>query len=130
MSVLRSVRSRPKDVNAAAWRALLWLYLPFSLSGYVIWTAYWAIAGSNLKTSYFLGEGVASPLHPKELLTGVSGIFVVLLPFLVGMAFMMWVLGRSLETRMRGDRTQTVGWVALAFIVTAIALITDFSTDI
>ena len=73
---------------------------------------------------------MASPLHPKELLTGVSDIFVVLLPFLVGMAFMMWVLGRSLETRMRGDRTQTVGWVALAFIVTAIALITDFSTDI
>ena len=109
--------------SAAAWRALLWLYAPFSLSGYAVWAIAWGILGSRLRTSLFQPDGPAGPGALQQLLSGQGAALVLPLLLLCGLTALLWIFVRHPETRMRGGRTQTVGWAVVAFMSTASVLI-------
>lgn len=117
------ITTRPMEVNPAAWVALLWVYVPFSLSGYLLWLAYWAIAGSNLKTSYFLDVDQQGSVPTAQNVFSTGSTFAVLLLIVLALVLLMGLLWSTPETRMRGDRTQTVGWIVLMFSVIAAGLL-------
>ncbi len=106
-----------REVQVAAWRALLWLYAPFSLAGYLVWMVAWATAGSRLKTSYFL---TAAPEPFGRLTTSVTQTLGLPLLLLVGLAVILVLFLRSPDTRMRGGRSQAAAWVVLSFAATGL----------
>ncbi len=110
------------EVQAAAWRALLWLYVPFSLAGYLVWFVFWAVVGSRLRTSYFLASPPPAPIQLEQLVGPLANAALPLV-MLLGIAGVLWVFLRAPHTRMRGGRSQAVAWVVATFISTALALL-------
>lgn len=111
-----------REVQAATWRALLWLYVPFSLTGYVLWIVYWVIAGSRVKTSYFLPGGATDLTYARHVVTALGGALLLPLLLLLGLALILRIFLTSPAPRIRIGPNQALAWAVLAFMGIAIAL--------
>jgi hypothetical protein len=111
-----------REVQAAAWRALLWLYVPFSLTGYVLWLVFWLIAGSRVKTSYFLPSGATDLSYARQLVAALGGAIVLPVLLLLGLVVVLRVFLASPEPRIHIGQNQALAWAVLAFMGIALAL--------
>ena len=111
-----------REVQAAAWRALLWLYVPFSLTGYVLWLVFWLIAGSRVKTSYFLPSGATDLSYARQLIAALGGAIVLPVLLLLGLVVVLRVFLANPEPRIHIGQNQALAWAVLAFMGIALAL--------
>ena len=111
-----------REIQAAAWRALLWLYIPFSLTGYALWFIFWVIVGSRVKTSYFLPGGATDLSHARELIRALGGPLVLPLVLLLGLGVILRLFAAHPAPRIRIDQHQALAWAVLAFMGITVAL--------
>lgn len=115
--------NRQHEVQAAAWRALLWLYIPFSLSGYLLWAVFWVVAGSRIKTSYFMPDSLGGLTPLQHLVRNVGGELALPLLLLLGLAIALRIFLRHPENRSQAGLNQALAWAVLAFMGIALGLL-------
>lgn len=113
---------RQQEVHAVAWRAMLWLYIPFSFTGYLLWAVYWMVAGSRVHTSDFIAEGQDGTSYFDPLLRSLGGNVAVPLLLLFVLAAALRMLRRSGPVDVRQRRDHALGWAALTFLAVAFIL--------
>lgn len=114
--------SHQREVQAATWRALLWLYVPFSLTGYGLWLVFWIVAGSRVKTSYFLPSGATNLSYARHLFAALGGAVALPVLLLLGLVVVLRVFLANPEPRIRIGHHQALAWAVLAFAGIALAL--------
>lgn len=117
------IAEHQREVASTAWRAMLWLYLPFSLCGYALWAVFWVVAGSRVKTSFFLPVDNAGAESLRQLLRSTGGELALPLVILFGLAVALWVFLRQPEHRQRGGLNQALAWSVIAFMGIALVLL-------
>ncbi len=100
---LLAMSNRQGRVETAAWRAMLWLYVPFSFSGYLVWALFWMFAGSRIKTNYFLPSPSGGASVSQQLVDAIGNQLLLPLLLLLGIAIVLRLL--ALRPAMR-----PVGW--------------------
>jgi hypothetical protein len=107
---------RQREVQPAAWRALMWLYVPFSFTGYGLWAVFWAVAGSRVKTSYFIPAtfGEASYLH--ELLNSLGSSLGLPIIALVALMVTSAIFLRQPDASLSRSREQALAWAVITFM--------------
>lgn len=115
---------RQREVEAPAWAALLWIYVPFSLAGYALWAVFWVVAGSRLATSYFLPAGSTGTTPLRRFLDDAGGglVLPILLLFALALALAA-ALRRTMDPEQQ-RRGSALVWAAVTCIVLVLAWLT------
>ncbi len=116
-----ALTERQRELSPAAWRALLWLYIPFSLTGYVLWAAFWVIAGSRVATSFFIPERASDPSHLRQVLATLGGEPMLLLVVLFGLGVVVRLAAPG-AAGAAPQREHALGWAMLTFLGFAFGL--------
>jgi hypothetical protein len=114
------VASRSNDVSVARWRALLWLAVPFSFSGYLLWAVFWVVDGSRLATSHFVPTESVQPAHLAQVLAdfGNDLALPLLLLFALGLACLAFLQRPAAQKADGWNRP--LGWAVFTFIAVTI----------
>jgi len=105
-----------REVEPAAWRAFMWLYIPFSFAGYALWAVAWTVAGSRVETSYFIPTKFGDPSYLRQLLASVGRADALPMALLLALLAVAAVSFRQARTQGRADHGQALTWVALTYM--------------
>ena len=114
---------RQREVQPAAWRALMWLYVPFSFAGYALWAVFWMVAGSRVKTSYFIPESLGEASYLHELLGSLGGSLGLPIIALFALMVASAIFLRLPDASLRRGREQALTWAVLTFMGFALGLV-------
>ncbi|MGH2599143.1 MAG: hypothetical protein ACRDJ9_07125, partial [Dehalococcoidia bacterium] len=114
---------RQREVQPAAWRALLWLYIPFSFAGYLLWAVFWVVAGSRVETSFFIPASSGDPSHLGQLLSSLGGDLALPLLLLFGLVAGLLLVPRATAAGATHRRDHALAWAVLTCAGFALGLI-------